>query len=186
MMLSSILVVLDEHVDNKGMIALAAELAGPSQAMIVVTDAARCAPSVGGRPREEADASATRVRSTVEQLRSVGLAARVATPTETHDGNPSPFIATIAAIEQADLIISASEDASSLRRFLPGVAADGVLRSRNGLITVVHSSDRGEQVREGQISTSAWRGIPSSRTGVVARTSTNPESHEEEQRWTSA
>ena len=53
-MLSSILVVLDEHADNREMIAFAAELAGPTSATIVVAHAGRDGHSVCNPPSGEA------------------------------------------------------------------------------------------------------------------------------------
>jgi hypothetical protein len=142
-MLSPILVVLDEHADNREMIAFAAELAGPTSATILVSHDGRSGPSLDDPLNVGSDVAATRVRRTVDQLTSVGLSARAATRSESHGDLPL-HIARVAAMENAGLIISRSEDALSLPQVLPRVVSRGVLQSREGPVAVVRTSGKGQ------------------------------------------
>lgn len=167
-MISSVLLVLDEHCHETEMVTFAAELAGPLGASIVITHVTSSGAQPGVTRSQGADGSgASRVRAVVGQLAAVGLSAQAATETALH-GDPLACIARVAAAEGTDLIIATSRDHPRLRGHLPTVAYQGALVPRDGPVAVVRTLDLDERIREDEDDSKPRRaGVLTTRTHDV-------------------
>jgi hypothetical protein len=167
-MISSILLVLDEHCHHSEMVTFAAELAGPLGANIVVTLVTSADPHPAATSDDYADESgAARVRRIVSQLTAVGLSAEAATGASL-PRDPMHRVAAIAATEHADVIIAPPHvtpphDLRSFDGAAPTVASHGVLLSRDGPVTIVRTRELEQQAGQAEASRPPWQG-PLTRT----------------------